>query len=345
MSPTISALSRTLPDGRSSTGEKRLPLWSVMVPVFRPDENYLRQTLKSVLQQDPGPEQMQIEIVDDCSPGTQITALVREIAGDRVQVSQTPKNLGLAGCWNTCIERSHGEWVHLLHQDDLVLPGFYSQFEALFSALPDLDAAFSRYVHADAEGHWTLLGPLILRNAGVVTDFNVRAATWVPMQCAAAVVKRTTYERLGGYRKDIPYVLDWEMWCRIAASGCWGYVPQPGAVYREHDQSETTRLRKAGKTYQDFFDGGQLARAHFSRTLQEQTANRFRAEFVNYVIRDATALYVRGCPKEAGRLLDSFHGVAVKSNHYADWWWLRLRALIKPFRQKLAHAGCSGLFA
>ena len=40
-----------------------------MMPAYRPDERYLRQALESVLQQAPGPEQMQIEVVDDCSPG------------------------------------------------------------------------------------------------------------------------------------------------------------------------------------------------------------------------------------------------------------------------------------
>jgi len=43
------------------------PFWSVMIPTYNARANYLEETLKSVLQQDPGPEQMQIEVVDDCS--------------------------------------------------------------------------------------------------------------------------------------------------------------------------------------------------------------------------------------------------------------------------------------
>ena len=55
-----------------------------MMPTYRPDEKYLRQALESVLQQAPGPEQMQIEVVDDCSPGMDVAALVKSIAGERV---------------------------------------------------------------------------------------------------------------------------------------------------------------------------------------------------------------------------------------------------------------------
>jgi glycosyltransferase involved in cell wall biosynthesis len=309
-----------------------------MIPTYNPRADYLEETLRSVLQQDPGPEQMQIEVVDDCSPRIDVAALVKAIAGERVQLSRTPRNLGLAGCWNTCIERSRGQWVHILHQDDWVLPGFYARFEALIKTVQGIDAAFARHLHADADGHWTSIGPLVSRNTGEFRDFDVWTATWVPMQCVAVVVKRSTYEKLGGYRNDIPYVLDWEMWCRIAASGRWGYVAHPGAVYREHDQSETTRLRKSGEAHQILLEGGQIARSHFSSELQTQTQLGFRNAFVNNVLGDAIALYVEGNLKDAARLLDSFHSEAMKSNRRWDWLWLRLRVKIKPLRQLFGHA-------
>ncbi|MEI9864573.1 MAG: glycosyltransferase family A protein [Limisphaerales bacterium] len=115
-----------------------LLFWSVMIPAYNPGRNYLEQTIRSVLKQDPGPEQMQIEVVDDCSPKVDVAALVQEIAGERVSVSRTPKNLGLAGCWNTCIERSRGKWVHILHQDDFLAPGFYDALRQLTERHPSM---------------------------------------------------------------------------------------------------------------------------------------------------------------------------------------------------------------
>lgn len=43
-------------------GEPR-PLWSVMIPTYN-CASYLRETLASVLAQDPGPDLMQIAVVD-----------------------------------------------------------------------------------------------------------------------------------------------------------------------------------------------------------------------------------------------------------------------------------------
>ena len=59
------------------------PLWSVMIPAYN-CASYLRQTLASVLAQDPGPEQMQIEVVDDGSTKDDPESVVRETGKGRV---------------------------------------------------------------------------------------------------------------------------------------------------------------------------------------------------------------------------------------------------------------------
>jgi hypothetical protein len=43
------------------------PFWSVMIPIYNCREDYLSETLGSVLRQDPGAADMQIEVLDNCS--------------------------------------------------------------------------------------------------------------------------------------------------------------------------------------------------------------------------------------------------------------------------------------
>ncbi len=64
-----------------------------MIPTFN-CAKYLRQTLESVLRQDPGPEEMQIEVIDDCSAQDDPEAIVREIGKGRVAFYRKPKNEG-----------------------------------------------------------------------------------------------------------------------------------------------------------------------------------------------------------------------------------------------------------
>jgi len=77
------------------------PKWSVMIPTFN-CANYLRQTLESVLEQDPGPDQMQIEVVDDCSTKDDPESVVREVGRGRVLFYRKTQNEGAAANFNTC---------------------------------------------------------------------------------------------------------------------------------------------------------------------------------------------------------------------------------------------------
>jgi len=54
-----------IPERRDSGAR---PYWSMMIPTYNARADYLEETLTSVLQQDPGSEQMQIEVIDDHSP-------------------------------------------------------------------------------------------------------------------------------------------------------------------------------------------------------------------------------------------------------------------------------------
>jgi glycosyltransferase involved in cell wall biosynthesis len=96
-----------------------------MIPTYNPRPNFLEETLTSVLQQDPGPEQMQIEVVDDGSNDDTASEVTRRVGAGRVMFHHESENQGLANSWNRCVERARGDWVHILHQDDIVLPGFY----------------------------------------------------------------------------------------------------------------------------------------------------------------------------------------------------------------------------
>src|SRR6266404_6785487 len=81
------------------------PLWSVMIPAFN-CAKYLQQTLESVLAQDQGSDQMQIEVVDDCSTTDDPKAVVEEVGKGRVAFHRKPKNEGAITNFNACIQRT-----------------------------------------------------------------------------------------------------------------------------------------------------------------------------------------------------------------------------------------------
>lgn len=251
-----------------------------MIPTYKARTDYLEETLKSVLQQDPGPPQMQIEVVDDCSPDGAPAELVRRIAGDRVAMHREPANNGLAGIWNRCIERARGEWVHILHQDDVVLPGFYDHLYRGISCNPHVGMAFCRFAIVDANGHWKVLGPLESPTSGVLDGWLERVATDCCLQCPAVVVRRATYERLGGFRADLISVLDIEMWVRIAANVPVFYDPQILALFRRHGDNQSVMDERTGANMQDMARAIEIWKDYLpanSRTQLEQQGRRYWA--------------------------------------------------------------------
>ncbi len=221
-----------------------------MIPAYNPPANFLEQTLKSVLQQDPGPDRMQIEVVDDCSPNTDVKKMVESIAGGRVAFSQTPKNSGLAGCWNMCIERARGEWVHILHQDDYVQPGFYQKLESAAAQHPEVNLLATRSFFVDEQGIiWRMTERLPqLENGGqTVEDFFYGA----PIQCAGVAVRRSFYEAHGGFLPELKYSVDCEMWTRVISSGGGVVVPDVLSCYRLFGEGETGRLSRSAEMFKD----------------------------------------------------------------------------------------------
>src|SRR5438034_1422137 len=218
------------------------PYWSVMIPTYNPRAEYLEETLKSVLQQAPGPDQMQIEVIDDCSMDNTASEVTRRIGAGRVTFHAEPQNLGLANAWNQCIERARGHWVHILHQDDIVLPGFYDRLRKGVEE-SHAGAIFCRHAIANSNGHWIRISELHRESAGLLDDWHAKITAQQVIQCAAIAVRRRVYEQLGGFLPQLHYVPDWEMWQRIASQFPFCFEPSILACYRVHPNSATSRMR------------------------------------------------------------------------------------------------------
>jgi glycosyltransferase involved in cell wall biosynthesis len=274
------------------------PFWSVMIPTYNPGAAYLKETLRSVVAQDPGPDEMQIEVVDDCSPQGPPVELVQRIAGDRVAVHRESKNNGLAGIWNRCIERARGEWVHILHQDDFILPGFYDHLRR-GAEESDAGAIFCRYAVVNSKGHWTSISELHRESVGLLDDWHEAITAGQPIQCVAIVVRRAVYERLGGYRPQLRYALDWEMWQRIAAHYSFWFEPAILACYREHPASASTSLMLEAADTRDVSSMIDMTMAYHPLQRGMVLARRARTFWAGVAIDNSRRLLVKGQARAA----------------------------------------------
>ena len=270
------------------------PLWSVMIPTYN-CAGYLRKTLQSVLEQDPGPDIMQIEVVDDCSTQDDPEAVVAELGRGRVAFHRQPTNVGHIRNFDTCLQRSRGILVHLLHGDDYVRDGFYRTMERPFQDYAEVGAAFCRFIAMDEAGHWIVVVPLEQGHPGILDNWLARIALGNRLQAATMVVRREVYEHLGGFDSRIRYYgEDWEMWVRIAASYPVWYEPEPLAVYRQSPTSLTGRSTRTGENIQDLRRVVEITHHYLPETSADQLTQRAYRTLALTALRRAHRILATG---------------------------------------------------
>ncbi|MBD1907413.1 glycosyltransferase [Funiculus sociatus GB2-A5] len=242
------------------------PLWSVMIPTYNCAE-YLRETLGSVLAQDLGPDLMQIEVVDDCSTKDDPKAVVEELGKGRVSFYRHPQNVGYIQNFNTCLQRSQGQLIHLLHGDDCVRDGFYRKLQQAFDEQPEIGAAFCRIIKMDEHGHWKMIYPLEQPDSGIYVDGLHHIVSRHPIETPSIVVRRAVYEHLDGFDKRFTCCAeDWEMWVRIAAHYPVWYEVEPLAIYRSHSASLTGRFIRTGHNIRDTYMAREIIKSYLPET-------------------------------------------------------------------------------
>jgi glycosyltransferase involved in cell wall biosynthesis len=215
------------------------PLWSVMIPAYN-CYNTLGDTVSSVLAQALPEDQMQIEVVDDGSTDGDVKELVERLGKGRVNYFRHAINRGSLACFETCLNRSRGKLVHLLHGDDRVRVGYYSEIGDLFQNHPDIGAAFSRFATINEQGSVLWSHRKEMEQEGVLDNWLYKIGSNQRLQYCCITVKRDVYERLGGFY-GVTYGEDWEMWVRIAAHYPVAYTPEILAEYRLHSNSISHR--------------------------------------------------------------------------------------------------------
>lgn len=266
------------------------PLWSVMIPVYNCID-YLEETLKSVLQQDAGSELMQIEVVDDYSSDGDVEELVKKIGKGRIGYYRQKENLGSLRNFETCINRSKGKYVHLLHGDDRIEPGFYDEIASLFRSYPDCGAAYTNFNYINSQsGFVPHKNKGLLKSPGVIPDFIDKIAIRNLLQPPAIVVKRTTYEELGSFFA-VHFGEDWEMWVRIAAKFPVAYSPKYLASYRVgHGIGISHRSLLSGQNFLDMKKVIDIIQHYLPEHKQSKIRKASLADTAQYTVRCANSL-------------------------------------------------------
>lgn len=249
------------------------PRWSVMVPTYD-CAGYLGRTLASVLAQAPPPDDMQIEVVDDCS-GDDPEAVVRTVGAGRVGFWRQPRNVGISANFTACLARARGLYVHVLHGDDVVYPGLYRAAAAVLDSDESIDAVIAGGQDIGPDDSVVVPNRPLRPTAGILDDFEPDLFGWNPVRAPAVLARRRMYERLGGFHPQLRYCTDWDMWKRMIVYAKVAHLPDVLVGYRVHPGSDTARLGRSPAQLRDMIRSVRIAYRYPARTSPRRHSNHF----------------------------------------------------------------------
>lgn len=114
------------------------PKVSILLPVYNTKEEYLRETIKSYLNQ--ALSDFELLIYNDGSTDSNVERVVLSYDDQRIRYLRGEKNLGISAARNRLIEEAVGEYLAVADHDDISLPERLTKEAALLDARPEVGA-------------------------------------------------------------------------------------------------------------------------------------------------------------------------------------------------------------
>jgi glycosyltransferase involved in cell wall biosynthesis len=237
------------------------PLVSVCMPAYNASR-WIREALESATAQTY--TNLEIIVADNASTDDTV-AIAESISDPRIRIEHSSHTISPVANHNRVIAESHGEFVKLLHADDLLMPNcvermvelagedeqiglVFAPREVLMEDAPDPDWK-ERFLNPH-EG-FGMLEPI---NDGRDLFRRLLAAgfegNWVG-EPSGVLVRRSALEKVGLLNERVRLITDLELWARIMLGHRVGFVDEILSVFRHHGASGTVQNERRRR---DWFD-------------------------------------------------------------------------------------------
>jgi len=206
-----------------------VPRVSVIIPAYNAAAT-LVATLDSVLNQTF--KDFEIICVDDGS--TDATLPIIKEYGDSVRLLEQANN-GPAAARNNGARNSSGEYLAFLDADDIWAPEFLARSVATLDVDPNLSLVYCNCALADSDG-LPLDTSLVGNGFDHAPSLNELLTQLWPIMPSAAVVRRSAYDKCGGYRDALKGASfrfeDVDFWIKMREQGPFSYIDEPLITWR-----------------------------------------------------------------------------------------------------------------
>jgi glycosyltransferase involved in cell wall biosynthesis len=211
---------------------------SVVTPSYN-QADYVEQTIRSVLDQD----YKNVEyIVLDGGSTDGSDAIIKKYA-DRLTYWHSMPDRGQADAVASGFERSTGDILCWLNSDDVFLPGALTAVANYFESNPEIETVCAGAERVNKHGVPVGLRPYAYELGVKATYDWLRFYGQDGVFQQATFWRRQAYEAAGGIDRELQYILDRDLFVRLAKRRPFGQLPVLVAASRRHEATKTARLR------------------------------------------------------------------------------------------------------
>ncbi|MEG0368746.1 MAG: glycosyltransferase family 2 protein [Hungatella sp.] len=225
-----------------------MPKFSIVIPVYKTPEKYLREMLDSILEQTYS--NWELCIADGSPKGADVSGIVKRYMekDSRVRYEILGSNLGISDNTNAAIAMAEGDYLVLADHDDTMTPDALYECARAVNADSEYEVLYSDEDKMDMDG-----GAL----------FDPHFLTSVNYICHQFVVKRELADRVGGLCKEFDGAQDYDFIFRCTETArkiC--HIPK--VLYHWRCHQDSTASNPESKLYA--FDAGAKAiMEHYQR--------------------------------------------------------------------------------
>jgi glycosyltransferase involved in cell wall biosynthesis len=259
--------------------------FSIVIPVHN-GERFLRSAISSALEQSRKADE--IVLVDDAS--TDGTAEIAKSYGDKINYYYNDKATGFADAWNRAVSMATGDFVIILHQDDLLHPEYLERVEQAIELFPGTKHFYAACNYIDELGliindpplpH--SLEPVLYSGREYVHNYLMGVMSNQHIhRCPGVTTSKILLMNECAYRKEAGHIADDDFFYRVGCYTDVAGISSPLASFRLHDASETA---KADLTER-------LAGCYLFQTVQTKSKECIFCDADKNIIYNAAVKYI-----------------------------------------------------
>lgn len=249
----------TPPETLREQREKQLPnqiFFSVVIPAYRTNPEYLRQMINSVRNQTW--KNWELLIADGSGIDSPLTELLKQYAkeDERIHFKTLEENKGIAGNTNEALSMASGEVIVLADHDDLLPPEALFELAAVWNKDPSVDVVYTDEDKVSMDGKKYF-------DPHFKSDFNIDLLCSMNYICHLFAFRKEILQKAGGFRSEYDGAQDYDFILRcVEQAEKIFHIPK--ILYHWRCHIDSTAANPDSKRYA--FEAGRRAiEAHYQR--------------------------------------------------------------------------------